>query len=91
MIHAGNDADWFYIKSIGNGNVISVAASDAFLRSQVYVRPPRQNDEELWRWDGQFLVNKATNLVMDIRKGVCNRRSSEVSVCLLFHADQKPT
>ena len=62
--------DWMYIRSVSTGNVIT-AQNDLTdpRRSQVMVAAPQCIDQELWRWDGQFLRNKATNLVLDIRKG----------------------
>lgn len=62
--------DWMYIRSISTGNVVTASTdTQDRKRSQVWVRPLRRIDEELWRWDGQFIRNKATGLVLDIRKG----------------------
>lgn len=62
---------WFYIKSATLGQVVYVDSNtnDTTLRSQVYVRSPEKTDDELWCWEGHYLVNKATRLVLDIRKG----------------------
>lgn len=68
-----NNDSWFYIRSVATGGVITVGQPDgasATLRSQVYVCPPERTDDELWQWDGQYLRNKATDLVLDIRKGM---------------------
>ncbi|KAI8145451.1 hypothetical protein BJV82DRAFT_666705 [Fennellomyces sp. T-0311] len=64
---------WFYIKSATADTVISAptTSEEPLMRSQVHVCAPRYIDEELWRYDGQHLVNKATELVLDIRKGKC--------------------
>ncbi|CDH49200.1 hypothetical protein RO3G_06683 [Lichtheimia corymbifera JMRC:FSU:9682] len=79
--------DWMFIRSVSTGNVIT-AQNDLTdpRRSQVMVAAPRCIDEELWRWDGQFLRNKATNLVLDIRKGRL-RLIQETEICLY---DAKP-
>ncbi|KAI9315477.1 hypothetical protein BX666DRAFT_1860565 [Dichotomocladium elegans] len=45
------------------------------------VAAPRFTDHELWRWDGQFIRNKATGLVLDIRKGKL-RLIQETEICL---------
>ncbi|KAF7727419.1 hypothetical protein EC973_007583 [Apophysomyces ossiformis] len=77
-----NNGDWTYIRSIATGNVISARGDGAdALRSQVYVRPPKETDEELWRWEGKYLKNKATGLVLDIRKGRL-RLIEDTEICL---------
>ncbi|KAI7862318.1 hypothetical protein BDF14DRAFT_1857213 [Spinellus fusiger] len=53
---------WFYIQSTATGHVVSASTSEEPLRSQVYVCQPKQIDEELWQWDGRFIVNKATDI-----------------------------
>jgi hypothetical protein len=55
------------MRSTSSGNVIT--AKDTLLRSQVFITKPTLDDSELWAWKGQFLVNKASGLVLDIRKG----------------------
>ncbi|KAI7857125.1 hypothetical protein BDC45DRAFT_436338 [Circinella umbellata] len=45
------------------------------------VGPAKRNDQELWRWDGQFLRNKSNDLVLDIRKGRL-RLIQETEICL---------
>ncbi|KAI7865894.1 hypothetical protein BDF14DRAFT_1729269 [Spinellus fusiger] len=50
-------------------------------RSLVEVREPRYNDDELWVWDNQLLKNKATGMVMSIRKGRL-RLIEDTQVCL---------
>ena len=72
---------WFYIKSASSDTVISAteALEEPLMRSQVNVCNPRFSEEERWSWDGQHLVNQATNLVLDIRKG------KEENVCLLYY------
>lgn len=62
-------SDYFYIKSISTGNVVSAITHGDPLRSQVLVTPPTLSDAELWYWKGQFICNKANGLVLDIRKG----------------------
>lgn len=66
-----SDDQWFFIRSLSTGGVVTASTSsqDPLLRSQVYVRQPQQVDNELWCWDDRHLVNKATQLVLDIRKG----------------------
>jgi hypothetical protein len=56
-----------------DGSIISCDRSQSsdFLRSQVYVYPtPQYADAEYWRWNGSFIENKKTGLVLDIRKGM---------------------
>ncbi|KAI8371764.1 uncharacterized protein BYT42DRAFT_581484 [Radiomyces spectabilis] len=78
--------DWFYIQSISTHDVITACSTDltSALRSQVYVNPPKCCDEELWRWDGQYIRNKATDFVLDIRKGRL-RLIEDTEICL-YHA-----
>ncbi|KAI9483177.1 MAG: hypothetical protein EXX96DRAFT_557167 [Benjaminiella poitrasii] len=74
--------DWFYIRSTNTGNVVSASTQTVkLLRSQVLVTPPTLSDHELWCWDGQFLRNKATNYVLDIRKGRL-RLIEDTEICL---------
>lgn len=64
--------EWFRIRSELNGYVVAIDRSlpeQDLLRSQVYLYPAQRDDFELWHWDGQYLKNKATDLVLDIRKG----------------------
>ncbi|KAI8089604.1 uncharacterized protein BX664DRAFT_386065 [Halteromyces radiatus] len=80
---ATNDV-WFHIRSIATGNLITCISSDSssFLRSQVYVCPyQQQSDYALWTWDGSFLRNKASQLVLDIRKGRL-RMMEDTEICL---------
>ncbi|KAI9300305.1 hypothetical protein BJ944DRAFT_273237 [Cunninghamella echinulata] len=82
---------WFYIQSSKTGHVISAdrhiqSEGNEALRSQVYVYSAQQTDEELWRWDGQYIRNKATDLVLDIRKGRL-RLIEDTEICL-YH--EKP-
>lgn len=74
---------WFYIKSATLGQVAYVDSNtnDTTLRSQVYVRSPEKTDDELWCWEGHYLVNKATRLVLDIRKGKL-RLIEDTDVCV---------
>jgi hypothetical protein len=61
---------WFYIRSTSTGNVVAASTNtNVLLRSQVIVTPSTLSDHELWCWKGQFLCNKANDLVLDIRKG----------------------
>ncbi|KAG0169318.1 hypothetical protein DFQ28_001155 [Apophysomyces sp. BC1034] len=87
-----NHDDWCYIRSVSTGNVVSanrglVNGEEDALRSQVYLYAPKQIDEELWRWDGQYIRNKATGLVLDIRKGRL-RLIEDTEICLY---NPKPT
>ncbi|KAI9342173.1 hypothetical protein BD770DRAFT_422102 [Pilaira anomala] len=45
------------------------------------VTPCTLSDHELWCWKGQFLCNKATGLVLDIRKGRL-RLIEDTEICL---------
>lgn len=73
---------WFYIRSTSTGNVISATTNnDELLRSQVLVTPSTLSDHELWCWKGQFLSNKANDLVLDIRKGRL-RLIEDTEICL---------
>ncbi|KAI8390926.1 uncharacterized protein BYT42DRAFT_554903 [Radiomyces spectabilis] len=72
---------WVYIQSLATGKVISATTTPDALRSQVYVLPPKHTDHELWRWEGQFIKNKATGMVLDIRKGRL-RLIEDTEICL---------
>jgi hypothetical protein len=73
---------WFYIRSTSTGNVVaSIDTEQDLLRSQVIVTPPTLSDRELWCWKGQFLCNKANDLVLDIRKGRL-RLIEDTEICL---------
>ncbi|KAI8365542.1 hypothetical protein BD560DRAFT_401833 [Blakeslea trispora] len=75
-----NSYDWFYIKHTASAKVMSFTIQ-AKARPQVVVTDLRMTDDELWRWDGQCLVNKSTNLVLDIHKGRI-RFSEDTEICL---------
>lgn len=69
-----DNSTWFYIQSTRTKHVISACRRIPLeglvpSRTQVHVYPSLQKDEELWSWDGHFIRNKATSLVLDIRKG----------------------
>ncbi|CAO3582694.1 unnamed protein product [Absidia cylindrospora] len=68
---------WFYIQSTKTGHSEELAP----LQSQVHVYAPHQTSDELWTWDGQFIRNKATDLVLDIRKGRL-RLIEDTEICL---------
>ncbi|KAI9498051.1 hypothetical protein BDB00DRAFT_755289 [Zychaea mexicana] len=53
------------------------------------VAPAKRNDQELWRWDGQFLRNKSNDLVLDIRKGSRLRLIQETEICLYTPKSEK--
>ncbi|ORZ20286.1 hypothetical protein BCR42DRAFT_205104 [Absidia repens] len=77
---------WFYIQSNKTSHVISASRHIhseglAPARSQVHVYVPLQTDDELWTWEGQFIRNKATGLVLDIRKGRL-RLIEDTEICL---------
>ncbi|KAF1796713.1 carbohydrate-binding module family 13 protein [Mucor lusitanicus] len=74
---------WFYIRSTSTGNVVAASSNTEqdLLRSQVIVTPPTLSDHELWCWKGQFLCNKANDLVLDIRKGRL-RLIEDTEICL---------
>ncbi|KAI8979589.1 hypothetical protein BDF20DRAFT_835593 [Mycotypha africana] len=75
--------EWFFIRSVKSGNVIAASTNDpeTALRSQVIVTVPTLSDTQLWCWKDQFLYNKATNLVLDIRKGKL-RLVEDTEICL---------
>ncbi|KAI8085082.1 uncharacterized protein BX664DRAFT_338487 [Halteromyces radiatus] len=82
---------WFYIQSNKTGHVISASRQIRSehldpKRSQVYVYPPLQTDDELWTYERQYIRNKATGLVLDIRKGRL-RLIEDTEICLY---DEKP-
>ncbi|KAI8363819.1 hypothetical protein EDC96DRAFT_608792 [Choanephora cucurbitarum] len=72
--------DWFYIKHIASEGVMSSAAQTK-AQPQVVVVNPRMTDDELWCWNGSYLMNKSTNLVLDIHKGRI-RFSEDTEICL---------
>lgn len=73
---------WFYIRSTSTGNVISASTNTKdLLRSQVMVTPATLSDHELWCWKGQFIANKANDMVLDIRKGRL-RLIEDTEICL---------
>jgi hypothetical protein len=83
---------WFYIRSLATNGVVSCSKEcHEFLRSQVIVEPFDESDSQLWCWDGQFLRNKHTDLVLDIRKGKDPKKKNHAFavlnsklVCFLF-------
>ncbi|KAI9288220.1 hypothetical protein BC943DRAFT_378108 [Umbelopsis sp. AD052] len=82
---------WFMIKSVMDGSIISCdrSRSSDFLRSQVYVYPiPQHVDAEYWRWKGNFIENKKTGLVLDIRKGRL-RLIEDTEICLYYAKPQE--
>lgn len=73
---------WFHIRSVATGKVITcISGPETPLRSQVYVCPYQSTDSSLWTWDDSFIRNKATNLVLDIRKGRI-RMMEDTEICL---------
>ncbi|OBZ89079.1 hypothetical protein A0J61_02873 [Choanephora cucurbitarum] len=77
-----SNESWFYIRSSTTGNVISAPTdTDELLRAQVLVTPPTLSDNELWCWKGRHLCNKASGLVLDIRKGRL-RLIEDTEICL---------
>ena len=70
-----NTSNWFYIKHLNTSKVIAACSSsstpqtDEYVRSQVLVIDQQYQDNELWCWDNNYLKNKLTGLVLDIRKG----------------------
>ncbi|ORX54389.1 hypothetical protein DM01DRAFT_1335535 [Hesseltinella vesiculosa] len=79
-------SSWFYIQNTITGQVISASKliDENGLdpqRSQVHIYPCRQVDAELWAWDGPFIRNKATDLVLDVRKGRL-RLIEDTEICL---------
>jgi hypothetical protein len=68
-----SNTSWFYIKHSSTEKVIACCTSDIkkgnCARSQVVVIKSQYTDNELWCWDNHCLRNKATGLVLDIRKG----------------------
>ncbi|KAI8335811.1 hypothetical protein BC941DRAFT_429441 [Chlamydoabsidia padenii] len=81
-----NNNTWFYIQSTKTGHVVSACrqiqnGEVEAARSQVHVYAPLQTDDELWTWSGQYIRNKATSLVLDIRKGRL-RLIEDTEICL---------
>ncbi|CAM0141441.1 hypothetical protein VKS41_003850 [Umbelopsis sp. WA50703] len=75
---------WFLIQSVLDGSCISCDRSPLsdYTRSQVYVYPtPEFTDAEYWRWHGNYLENKKSGLVLDIRKGRL-RLIEDTEICL---------
>ncbi|KAG2177994.1 hypothetical protein INT43_003247 [Umbelopsis isabellina] len=77
--------EWFLIQSVLDGSsTLSCDRTplDDYTRSQVYVYPtPEYTDAELWRWNGNYLQNKKSGLVLDIRKGRL-RLIEDTEICL---------
>ncbi|KAG2187867.1 hypothetical protein INT44_000617 [Umbelopsis vinacea] len=78
--------EWFRMRSLFNGYVVTIDRSlinntSELVRSQVYLCPAQNDAYELWQWDGQYLINKATKLVLDIRKGRL-RLIEDTEICL---------
>ncbi|KAI9470011.1 MAG: hypothetical protein EXX96DRAFT_512305 [Benjaminiella poitrasii] len=78
-----NVPHWFYIKHVSTQKVISIYDNDEsdYIRSQVIVKKPEYIDSELWCWDDNYLRNKKTGLVLDIRKGKL-RLIEDTEICL---------
>ncbi|KAI9248656.1 hypothetical protein BY458DRAFT_494301 [Sporodiniella umbellata] len=72
--------NYFYIKSVSTGLVVTGQSQDA-LRSQVTVNAATLEANQLWYWKGQFICNKANDLVLDIRKGRL-RLIEDTEICL---------
>ncbi len=72
---SNSTSNWFYIKHVATNKVISTCRPcDTrlpldYVRSQVVVTKQEFTDNELWCWDDNYLRNKSTGLVLDIRKG----------------------
>ncbi|KAI8343327.1 hypothetical protein BC941DRAFT_91091 [Chlamydoabsidia padenii] len=86
MVSTGlNDTEpdqWFYIRSVATGKLITcLSGPETLLRSTVYVSSQPPSDSSLWIWDGAFLRNKASDLVLDIRKGRL-RMMEDTEICL---------
>ncbi|KAG2207677.1 hypothetical protein INT47_011797 [Mucor saturninus] len=81
----GENQSWFYIQHKSTGKVIASACDDHndHARSQVVVIKPRYTSNELWCWDEDCLKNKATGLVLDIRKGKL-RLIEDTEICLYY-------
>ncbi|KAJ8652222.1 hypothetical protein O0I10_012130 [Lichtheimia ornata] len=62
---------YFYIKSVQNGCVIDVYNGETSADTELIIWPQKYNDNEnqLWRFEGGYLINQKSNLVMDIRGG----------------------
>ncbi|RCH81680.1 hypothetical protein CU098_005913 [Rhizopus stolonifer] len=76
--------DWFYIKHVASEKIVSCSIVNQ--DTQVFVVKPQFSDNELWRWDGQYLLNKSTGLVLDIRKGRL-RFIEDTEICLCSKED----
>ncbi|KAI9282204.1 ricin B lectin domain-containing protein [Sporodiniella umbellata] len=63
---------YFMIKSRANGHVLDVYMGETTDDSNIIIwqqKPDNDNDNQLWRAEDGFLINKKSNLVMDIRGG----------------------
>ncbi|KAI7899464.1 uncharacterized protein BX663DRAFT_520994 [Cokeromyces recurvatus] len=82
-----NTSKWFYIKHVSTQKVISICSNNGdYIRSQVIVKDPNYTEDELWCWESNYLKNKKTGLVLDIRKGKL-RLIEDTEICLY---NQKP-
>ncbi|KAI9476149.1 MAG: ricin B lectin domain-containing protein [Benjaminiella poitrasii] len=63
---------YFYLKSRSSNACIDVYMGETTPDSNIIIWPQKgadDNDNQLWRYDDGFLINKKSDLVMDIRGG----------------------
>ncbi|KAG1446551.1 hypothetical protein G6F46_011587 [Rhizopus delemar] len=66
------NGQYFFIKSRANGKVLDVYMGETTDDSNIIIwpqKPDDDNDNQLWRAEDGFLINKRSQLVMDIRGG----------------------
>ncbi|CEG67302.1 hypothetical protein RMATCC62417_03752 [Rhizopus microsporus] len=71
-MHGFPDGQYFFIKSQANGQVMDVYMGETTDDSNIIIWPQKagdDNDNQLWRAEDGFLINKRSGLVMDVRGG----------------------
>ncbi|RUS14907.1 ricin B lectin domain-containing protein [Endogone sp. FLAS-F59071] len=69
--HHEGYSGYFFIRSRQNGKVLDVegGSSDAGVRICIWPKKDYDNDNQLWKFEEGFLVNKRSGLVIDIQSG----------------------
>ncbi|CAO3655253.1 unnamed protein product [Mucor hiemalis] len=94
MNSSNTHGNWFSIKNVASGKVISAVPScassptDEYVRSKVLVVKQHYTDNELWCWEDNYLKNKFTGLVLDICKGKL-RAIADTEICLYYKKPQE--
>lgn len=60
--------DYFFIRNVVSGKVLDVrdGSTDAGASVLLWDRKPRDNDNQLWKYDEGFIVNKNSGLVLEV-------------------------